>query len=867
MWKKWVAVGVCLALVLFVAASILSEYGDPDPLAVEINATYVENCVSTDDDDWEELGKEGTVVLENDGYLLELDATTTRFSVVDKANDVTYDSYRNDELNWGSEEVRSRATSNVAVMYYGDDHAEAYMGSGAEAVDKGQYSIKRKGNTLRITYVLGSVEQDVFAPYIIPQDVFEQRLLEQISSNSDKRSMKRYYKLYTEDEKPSDYAEIVKQYPFLKNTPCYVLTRTAENVMQEITGYMRETDYTKEEYETFRDRHGFEDPGMSVPVGFTIPFELSLQKDGFTARILSDKIRVHNDDYPLCDLFLLEFFAATDDTVPGSYLVPDGSGAVIPFNQNGQSTYVQKLYGEDYAQEMESQQQLSRNATAPLLGRLNENGNFLMIVESGAEVATLNAQTAGTLSPVNKAFAKFQMTTAVQTSLGDRRGMSNYILYSDHIVYENPQVRYVFAEGNESVSGLAEVYRSYLSETGKLQYDRDEKELPLYLDFLCMTTTQEEFLGVSYTKKWVLSPISEITEMVKSLQDAGIHSLRVRLRGWTAGGLCHGAVDACDIDKDVGTIEQLAQLSALLSEKGGQLYLDADFTFSYQNSAFDSFKKARDTVKQMERNVAIFPKFDLVTLEATTKYQNAYLISPQTYPLYAGRFIASLQEQKNLQNVALSWGSAGQYIHSDFRTDGNLDRCQSANYVQYVLSKMSEASPRLMTDYGNGYTWTYVDDIVGLPAESSRFIPETQSVPFMQMLLSGAVTYTGQPLNLDQSKQTLANLYSNLSAPYFVLITADNQLLEKADLQDQYYSLCMPKEYIIDTYRTVRQTLQDCYGARIQEYRWLSENVSETVLDNGTVLTVNHSEDEALVGDSTLAGYGVLVTKQEGGNP
>lgn len=863
MRKRWVAVGAVLAVVLFVAASILSEYGASDPNAVKLNAEYIEACQSPDDTDWEELDKSGTIVLENTGYRLEMDAATTYFSITDKNTGATYRSYQTEEMNWGSEDVRRRASSNIAVMYYGDDYVESYMGSGEDAVEAGQYTIKRNGETLRVTYVLGSATQDVFAPYIIPQDVFEERLLPQITSNSDKRSMRRYYKLYTEEERPSDYAEVIKKYPFLKKVPCYVLTRTTENIIQEVTEYVRETDYTEEEYEAFRDQYEFEDPGMSVPVGYTIPLELSLQEDGFSARILSDRIRVHNEDYPLCDLFLLEFFDCTDTTSTGSYLVPDGSGALIPFNQNGQTTYIQKLYGEDYSQAVEVQQQLSRNATMPILGKLSDAGNYLMIVEGGAEAASVNVQTAGALSPVNKGYMTFQMTTAVQTSLGDRRGMSNYILYSDHILYENPQIRYVFTAGSNSVAGLADVYRNYLFEADVLTYDHAEQEMPLYLDFLCMTTTQEEFLGIPYTKKWVLSPLTEIITVVQELQEAGIRNIRVRLRGWTAGGLRHGAVDKGKIDASVGTAEQLKQLSDLLSATGGRLYLDADFTFSYQNRAFDSFKKARDSVKQMERNVAIFPKFDLVTLQATDKYQNGYMVSPETYPLYASRFLASLAEQSDFGDIGLSWSSSGQYVHSDFQTDGHIDRCQSAHYIRAVLEQMAQSASSLMTDYGNGYTWRYVDDIVGMPSDCSRFVPESQSVAFLQMVLSGGINYAGQPLNIDQSQQTRANLYSNLSAPYFVLITADNRLLEKADLHDQYYSLHMQNSYLIETYQSMCETLQGCYGERIQGYRWISESVTETVLENGTVLIVNHSENEVQTDAGKLMGYDVRVTRQE----
>ena len=862
MRKKWIAVGAVFVVVLFLTAAVLSEYGEPDQGAVETNKAYMARYQSEDDADWEEVEKEGTVVLENAGYRLELDAQTTRFSVIDKKSGVTYDSYTAEDVNWGSEEVRRRSASNLAVMYYDENHAESYMGAGEDAVDKEQYTIKRQGDTLRILYELGSSAQNGFTPIILPQEIFEERILTQLSSNSDIRSMKRYYTLYTEEKAPGDYTDMVKAYPFLKDTPCYVLTRTTETVIQEVAGYIRQTDYTQEEYESFRDQYGFEDPSMSLPVGYTIPLELTLNRDGFSARVLSDRILVHNPDYPLCSLYLLEFFGCADSTVSGSYLVPDGSGAVIPFNQNGQAPYVQKLYGEDYAQTIDVQQQLSRNAVMPILGRMDDTGGYLLIVEGGAEAASVNVQTAGTLSPVNKGYLTFQMTAAVHTSLGDRRGMSNYILYSKHLLYEYPEIRCVFSDDGGSASALAALYRDYLAGKGVLDYNQPQEEMPLYLDFLCMTTTQEDFLGISYNKKWVLSTLSDIIAAVKELQESGIRNLRVRLKGWTDGGLRHGAFDTCQVDKAVGTAQQLDELSKLLQSGGGQLYLDADFTFSYKNNPFDSFKKARDTVKQLERNVAVFPNFDLVTLQSTNQYEEGYLISPIAYPLYASRFLNRFQQQTAFSEVGLSWSSAGQYLHSDFQVKLDLDRCQSANLMETVLGQMADVSPRLMTDYGNAYTWAYADDIVGVPINCSQFVPEIRSVPFLQMVLSGGIAYAGQPANLSQSDQTLSDLYSSLSAPYFLVITADNQILKKADLQYQYYSLQFDGARVREFYWNMRETLKDCYGKRILDSYTVADNVTETLLDDGSVVVVNHSGDETLVDSGNLPGYGVQVVNR-----
>ena len=97
-------------------------------------------------------------------------------------------------------------------------------------------------------------------------------------------------------------------------------------------------------------------------------------------------------------------------------------------------------------------------------------------------------------------------------------------------------------------------------------------------------------------------------------------------------------------------------------------------------------------------------------------------------------------------------------------------------------------------------------------------------------------------MNLGFSDRTMASVYSGLSAPYFLLITEDNQVLKEAELQHRYYSLQFDNADVQGTYLTMQRILEGCYGKRIVDFSTKADNVTETLLEDETKVIVSQKE-------------------------
>ena len=113
-------------------------------------------------------------------------------------------------------------------------------------------------------------------------------------------------------------------------------------------------------------------------------------------------------DYPVHMVTLLRFFGAGGADEEGALFVPDGSGALIHFN-NGKTkypSYQQYVFGRDLTMERTN---WSRDQTIrlPVFGVMKKDAAFIGIIEEGASAAVMNADVSGRLNNYNYVYPSF----------------------------------------------------------------------------------------------------------------------------------------------------------------------------------------------------------------------------------------------------------------------------------------------------------------------------------------------------------------------------------------------------------------------------------------------------------------------------
>ena len=846
-----------LALAALLACAPLSACGAKESPLPDA-ATYD----TGDDSGWETV-EGGEVLMENDRVSFRFDAATTHFTVTDKASGRVYASAP-EEGDTVSDEALARLRSEVSLVYYNSDSSRLYMTSAADSVDNENFVVRRQGNALRVTYTMGSENALLLAPQVFTKAFFEDTICGSGAlSSSQVRRIERYYDLYTPEDPTEEYAAMREIYPALDTQALYILKDTVDKLKRiEIDGYMQACGYTQEDYQKTLSSLGIE-AAQTDEAGFVVPVEYALTADGFTARILMDKVTEQSDRFTLQQIDLLEFFGSAGQEESGYFLVPDGVGALIQFNGEAGS-YSQRIYGEEPSKKSATKTQLTQQALLPVFGISYGQSGILAMVENAAQAASINANTLTAANPLNNAFCSLTVREMDVTDIGTDRNIPVFNLYSKNLLRESPQVRYAFLNGDAAgYAGMAAYTRSAMLEDGRLTGQTTDSGL--FLDYAGLAAEDASFLGVPYTKKLTLSTLEAIRQDMERLASEGITGVDLRLRGYSGEGITHGVNNAFSIDRRVGDADGLRTLANALS--GGRLYLEADFQLVYTDTWFDGYSLRADTAQNLSRGLTALKQYDPVDRAFLNDRFTRYLVSPLLYGGLSASFRQSLDAALPDPSVGLSYASAASLVPGDYSRKRNIDRTGAAAYITDALRDAAKQRP-LLSENGNAFTLAYLSRLAGMPLSSSGFDVLSETVPFYPMVVHGSLPYTGGPLNLAADADTAFLRSVEYGAGLsFSLITGSDRMLSGTAYATGFYSMNSAEQLdeVIRRYRELDDVYQATKQAAFIAHERLSDEVTLSGFSNGVQVLVNYGDTTAQIDGAAIPARGFLLRQNPKG--
>ncbi|MFA7124003.1 MAG: DUF5696 domain-containing protein, partial [Candidatus Delongbacteria bacterium] len=134
-----------------------------------------------------------------------------------------------------------------------------------------------------------------------------------------------------------------------------------------------------------------------------IPLYCTIDDDAFSARIDASEI-IEGERIIIRDIEVLPYFGAGSSDDSGFIFVPDGSGAVIDFN-NGRSRtgeYYANIYGRDESFYLKSKSLVTADVKLPVIGLEKNDYGFLAVAGGSDAAGHISADTAGTRTSYNK---------------------------------------------------------------------------------------------------------------------------------------------------------------------------------------------------------------------------------------------------------------------------------------------------------------------------------------------------------------------------------------------------------------------------------------------------------------------------------
>ena len=143
--------------------------------------------------------------------------------------------------------------------------------------------------------------------------------------------------------------------------------------------------------------------------GINVKAEYSLGEDFIQADILSENIS-ENKNCLVCGISIMNAFGAADSSENGYFIIPDGSGAVINFNNGKINTkqYSSMVYGDDMTASSEKKAPDYKKISLPLYSIVKNDNAVLTVIRKGDANAMLNsAVSIQSSTSYNKAYFTF----------------------------------------------------------------------------------------------------------------------------------------------------------------------------------------------------------------------------------------------------------------------------------------------------------------------------------------------------------------------------------------------------------------------------------------------------------------------------
>ncbi|XID91349.1 DUF5696 domain-containing protein [Paenibacillaceae bacterium WGS1546] len=555
-------------------------------------------------------------------------------------------------------------------------------------------------------------------------------------------------------------------------------------------------------------------------INIRFSYLVRLADDHLEISIPYDRI-VESGDTRLVSLWVMPMFGAMQGATNTGYMfVPDGIGALIPFDPTTRYSY-------SYS----SRSIYEGDVLYPVFGMASGDKAFVGIIDEGEFTAEIAATPGGMYTTFNWVTPQFVYREDYfkLTSLFG----SGFQVFQEEKAREDRRIRYYFLSGDDAnYAGMARAYRHYLMEAKGLER-RTEASYPL--DLYVMGGDREKAL---VGKRLVpVTTFDQAGQMIRSLAESGVEPIDVTYRGWENNGYLQDTPGRFPPSKALGGAGGLAELARQVHSSGGKLYLADNFAVAYSSN--NGFNPKNDAVRDDNGKVIS----DDLGLGVTEYFVQPYLAWHYLQDSFA-RF-------RDLTVDGLYHEGIGKTVFSDESPSRPIPRKETAAVFEAMLADTSHRLGEARADHGNAYALPYVSHIGRLPFDTSYDMLASIKVPFYPIALHGLVSYSGIPLNLqDEGRTGFLNTLEYGALPAY-LLTHDDPAALKHTLSDSIYSSRFEewREQAIARYSELKSAIGTLGNQFIEDHRELAQGVYETVYEDGTSVIVNYTRQSYRAGD------------------
>lgn len=602
-----------------------------------------------------------------------------------------------------------------------------------------------------------------------------------------------------------------------------------------------------------------DDQGICVTYTFseidtTIPVSFFLKDDSFFAEVGIDKIDEGKDVY-LTSVSLLPFFGAGNSTDSGYLFVPDGSGAVIRFN-NGVDTstaYDRLLYGEEPALSPQMRTDKTQPLLMPVFGIVDGNEALMGTVAEGDSMASILAFKGNSRCGYNSVSSKVNLRFLFSSVAYEDNETNKYSITRasrNKITLPTYSVKYDVLSGDSAnIFGMAKNYRTYLGLDDK-SYD-DVSSPVLNINFLGSVEKQAAFLGIPYRKQVSLTTFNQAQSIISDLQGKGVDSLSVSFAGFYNSGLLNAKVPS--------SADPLSNLGGKKAYKNFMDFLDTNNISFYPVIEFQQFRKSgngisikTDSIKTALGQIAKQYVFLRSIGNIDTDADEMMLLAPVKLNKVFDRLYKSCKAN-NMDNI--SFTTLASKLYSDFDSkDGSYRNDTKDEYIK-ILNEVSADGKSIRLSATSAYAIPYADKITDTPLCSSGYDIFDYDVPFYEAVLHGRIALTSEPvMQSDVPQVTVLEAIENGCELNYNAIYKNEFSLADTTINAIYSATSeLWTEDAVSLFKAYQPVLKIIYNQKMINNYEVANGVKKTVYENGTRVYVNYNNYDVTVDGVTIA--------------
>ena len=774
-------------------------------------------------------------VLQNSRYILYYNSATNEIALQSRLNDSIFYSNPQDRGNDSVADAEKKNNlSSQFILYYYKDQVLSEMNSYYYSTSLRQSKAEVAGDELHVTYSLGQQKFTIDQlPQVISGERMEKDILPKLD-NSDREELLDVYTLYSREELSKEVFDAVKNsFPVIAEHDIYIRSQIPDYIGEKIWNILEKTGYTLDNLQRDCDENQIENT-YTPQASFTVKLIYRLNENGFSVSCNPQEIEYAENFKPV-RIEILPFFGASGTEDTGYMLVPDGSGALIYYNngKKNSSEYWRSFFGDDSAISLNEKAAERSESLLPVFASSGQSGGFLATVDSGYENAGVAADVSGKVNSYNYVRAFFDIFSSDVLSIGESTANNTFLSTADKCFSDVFTVSYYPVFQNTSYDEFAVMYRDLLIDSGVLVQKEADNTL-LNLELIGTVAVKKKFLGFPYDS---ISAVTTFEQALDIAEQLGLDNIDIKYTSAMKGGLHQSTAISVQPVSILGGRKELQELQ----DRAGKIY------FSYYATRQKKSAKT-STARTLGDQLVKRYEYNLISRQYE-KNKFMYQLSTAVLDKYADK-ILNTAKKSGVKSVNIL--DIGYELNSDFNKKNVTDTASARKNIISYMKKLSEQLD-VSVEKGGIYSLTFADKIWNIPTADSGYNILDESVPFYALVVRGSVPIVTSPVNTasDPVLQFLRTAEIGAQLQYSWLYEyADNVYDSNENYSDRDYRSTI--DQAIEYAGRIKALSRAIGQSKIVSHQKISDILVKVVYDCGVTVLVNYDDESALYNGASV---------------